>query len=146
MKKYLLLSLLLPNLVLADAIFKVVDANGNITYTNIPTKGGKRIYLEDATVGADAPAKPKSTATASPASFPKVDTDTQKKRDAMRYQVLNQELADEQKMLDDSRKALMDPATKKLPIDKQSRIQESVTIHQKNIEALQKELAGVKEY
>ncbi|MCB6184111.1 DUF4124 domain-containing protein [Leeia sp. TBRC 13508] len=154
MKKLLLVGLLLSPAVMADTIYKVVDANGNVTYTNSPVKGAQRLNFDDAVApngfSSGGAAKPKreasSTATATPTSFPRVDTETQKRRDNTRAQVLQDELNDEVKLFEESRKALSDATAQKQPADKLAKLQNSVTLHSKNIEALRKELAGVKEF
>lgn len=148
MKWLSLLLMGLPLMAAAD-IYKVIDASGNVTYTNFPVKNGQRVMIDDSPGGGVIPAKPRASAavgTASPASFPRVDADTQKKRDVTRKQVLEDEMADEVRLLGEARKALNDGAAQRLPGDKLAQLQDSVTLHEKNIDALKKELAGIKEF
>ena len=88
-------------------IYKYVDENGRITYTNVPKKGAKKLDLDPATAA-------KSRGNAGPASFPKVDNQTQKKRDDQRKQILQEELATEEKSLADSKIALKEGEAQRL--------------------------------
>jgi hypothetical protein len=82
-----------------------------------------------------------------------VDPETQKGRDGVRRKVLTEELASEEKLLTESRTAYADGAPPALPEEKAdaekyrariARLKQSVTVHEKNVEALKKELAAVK--
>ena len=153
MKNYILCILGLC-LVTASAhaeIYKQVDEHGRITYSNIPSKGAKKLNLDLLPV---VPAtKPKSTS-ASPASFPRVDTDTQKKRDDMRHRILEEELAAEEILLSESRQTLKeaemsrgDKDASKLPpkfLERLRQMKENVVLHEKNIQALKIEIANLK--
>jgi hypothetical protein len=88
---------------------------------------------------------------ATPSGFPKVDAATQKGRDDIRHKVLTEELAAEQKLLDDARTAYANGAPAQLPeeqhlpqkyAERVARLEQAVALHEKNIEALQKELAA----
>lgn len=149
MKLLPIMLLALPFMAQAD-IFKVVDANGNITYTNTQVKGAQRVIVDETPGGSVNPSPRRASAggtpVATPASFPKVETETQKRRDATRFQILTEELNDENRMLDDARKQLTTIASQKASPDQLASAQNKVTLHEKNIEALKKELAGVKQY
>ncbi len=104
--------LLLPVLAQAE-IYKTIDANGNVTYSNVKLKGSKKLNLEpadtsfgtNASSGANSETKrPSQTRTATPASFPKVDAGTQNQRDGKRKEILQGELDAEKKALDDAKK------------------------------------------
>jgi hypothetical protein len=82
-----------------------------------------------------------------------VDPETQKGRDGMRRKVLSDELVAEEKLLADTRTAYADGAPVPLPEERAdaekyrtriARLRQSITVHEKNIEALRKELAAVK--
>jgi len=127
-------------------IYKQVDAEGHVTYSNVPTKGAAKLDLEPLSV---IPAtKPKAAGT--PAGFPKVDAETQKKRDDTRQKLLEDELAGEQKLLAEAQKALKDGEAVRLGdernyqkyLDRIQKLKDDVTLHEKNIEALNRELAG----
>jgi hypothetical protein len=118
-------ALLLASAVQAE-IYKHVDAQGRVTYSNVPIKGATKLNLEPLTTVPPPRAK---ASTPSPAGFPKVDNDTQKKRDDTRRKILEEELAAEEKLLADATKG---------------QLKEEIQLHEKNISALKKELANIK--
>ena len=88
-----------------------------------------------------------------PAGFPRVDAETQKGRDDVRRKVLSEELAAEQKLLAESRLAYADGAPALLPEERTdtekyrarlARLRQSVALHEKNVDALKKELSAIK--
>jgi len=100
-----------------------------------------------------APRRPgNSTAnTPPPANLPRVDTATQKGRDELRRKVLQDELAAEEKLLGDARAAYASGAPPPLPeerglpqryAERIARLRQSVQLHERNIEALRRELAA----
>ena len=98
-----------------------------------------------------APAKSVSTPT--PAGFPKVDADTQKSRDETRRKVLSEELAAEEKLLAGARAAYANGAPVPLPEEQSNadkyreriaRLRQSIALHERNIEALKKELGATR--
>ena len=123
-----------PTLV-EGSMYKCTTRSGNIAYFNVP--------------GAVA-----STArTPTPAGFPKVDAGTQKGRDILRNKVLTDELATEEKLLAEARAAYGDGTPPPLPdektnaqkyADRLARLRQTVALHEKNIEALKRELAASK--
>ena len=126
-------------------IYKFVDENGRVTYTNIPKKGATKLD-----VGGSSPA---SKTNKGPSSFPKVDSQTQKKRDDMRREILEGELESEQKALSDAQKALRDGEAARLPdetanpqkyLERVKRLRENVNSHERNVAALKKELGDFK--
>ena len=84
MKNYLSLAFIVTALLSSTAlaeIYKRVDPDGRITYSNVKTKGATRLELDpDAnTISNDrAKASSGSKRTATPEGFPRVDKDTQK--------------------------------------------------------------------
>lgn len=124
-------------------IYKFVDDNGHVTYTNMPRPGAKKLDLGPsrgkATVPEAKPLKRRSAAgNASPESFPRVDPGTQRKRDDMRLKLLLEELDSEQRSLVAAQSAFA--AGRRLPAMEQTRLMEAVRLHEKNIEMLNKEL------
>jgi hypothetical protein len=90
-----------PALAQSDVIFVCADDQGHKTYQN--TGGGKGCQRVDGVV-ATVPAprvnhNAELTRGVSPASFPRIDGDTQKMRDADRHQILEEELRAEQERL-----------------------------------------------
>jgi hypothetical protein len=123
---------------LAGDTYRCATESGAFSYFNVPGSSGG---------GASTPKAP------TPAGFPRVDPETQKGRDGVRRKVLTDELATEEKLLAETRVAYADGAPTPLPEERAdaekyrariSRLRQSVTVHEKNIEALKKELAAVK--
>jgi len=133
-------------------VCKYVDANGNTVFSNLPPEKGHR---KISCMGADEPAKSTSSArsTPSPAGFPKVDAQTQKGRDDMRRKVLADELAAEERLLADARITYANGAP--VPLGEEqanaekyreriTRLRQSVQLHERNVEALKKELGNMR--
>lgn len=157
---YFLAALLAALPVQADVMYQCVDESGHKSFSNIkPTAKGTRCTAMDLGPSVTVPppkAAPAAAArTPSPAGFPKVDEGTQKARDTDRRRILDSELAAEQKNLDDARKALAEQEATVLPSERlqgggvaggkvAERVQSSrdrVALHERNIEAIQKEIA-----
>jgi hypothetical protein len=132
-------------------IYKQVDESGRVTYSNIPMKGAKRLNLDPLPV---VPATKAKNASPSPSDFPKVDLGTQKKRDDMRHQILQEELAAEEKLLVEAGQTLKeaegargDKESNKLPskyLERLQQLKENVVLHEKNIQALKLEIANLR--
>lgn len=136
-------------------IYKRIDSNGHVTYSSEPLKGGKKIELKQlATVPG---ARPSQRTT--PENFPKVDSQTQKSRDATRRIILQDELATEEKLLASSRDQLKEieskPETQTAPdgtttrstpqyADKLKAAQNMIVLHEQNIKALKTEISNLK--
>ena len=128
-------------------IYKSVDKDGRVTYSNVPSKGAQKLNLEPLnTVPSSKPG------TQPPGNFPKVDAETQKSRDNVRRQILENELAQEMTQLEDAKKALAEGEATRLGsernyqryLDRVQKLKDAVAEHQKNIDALKEELAGLK--
>ena len=174
-------------------IYKHVDENGRVTYSNKPMKGATVVDLEPLTVIQSTPgpaivktvapaekaeanvareAKP-AVATVTPVpTLAAVDPQVQRRRDDDRRRILEEELAREEQSLSGARDALtqeqqnpalvaavrnaqqaVDPSPTQLAefratLDKASGrirgLQATVAEHEKNIEALKKELGALK--
>ena len=159
-------ALMLPHLAHAE-IYKIVDANGNVTYSNVKIKGAKKLDLEPADTSfgndtnTDANKETKrvpKTRTATPASFPKVDADTQNQRDGKRKEILKSELDAEKLALDEAKKAYAEgesnPEVFKTKDgktlrnvakfqEKMKNLQANVDAHQRNIDLLTKEISNI---
>ncbi len=126
------------------------------TYKCYTESGAKSYFNVLGAVAADPPdTSPRKSAVAapSPAGFPKVDPATQKGRDEMRRKVLSDELAAEEKLLAEARLAYADGAPVALPDERTNvekyreriaKLRQAVGVHEKNIEALKKELTASK--
>ena len=161
---------LLPQFAFAE-IYKHVDADGRITYSNVKIKGAKKLALEPADTsfgtsatnsdGGGAKRIP-ATRTATPASFPKVDAGTQNQRDGKRKDILQSELDAERKALEDAKKAYAEGASnpevyrkknadgstqtfRNVPKfdEKMKNLQAEVDVHQRNIDLLEKEISNI---
>ncbi|MDD5250162.1 MAG: DUF4124 domain-containing protein [Rhodocyclaceae bacterium] len=144
---------LLPLAAGADTLYKCTNESGQVLYTN--QKGASRnctVLSREQPISTFAP--PKSR----PSDFPRVNADQQKARDSDRRAILDQELASEQKQLDDARRALTEQEGRVEPTERnagggingakvQQRVQpyrDSVQLHERNIEALNKEIGNLK--
>jgi hypothetical protein len=143
---------------------KYEDADGRIIYTNIPMKGAKKLSCfgfdgAPATGGAAPNGKAPRASQPTPAGFPRVDSGTQRQRDDARRKILDEELAAEQNSLEQAKKDYAEgesnpevfrTAKGKTGRDvakyeeKMKKLQENIDLHEKNIQMLQKELAGIR--
>lgn len=155
-----LFAFFLPALGYAE-IYKHVDADGRVTYSNVKIKGAKKINLEpaDTSFGTQGNSeKSAPTNKAAPTNFPKVDAETQKSRDNSRKQILISELESEKIALEQAKKAYEEgksnPETyrtqsgairRNVPKfqEKMERLQADVDAHQRNIELLEKEISNI---
>ncbi len=147
-------------------IYKRVDDDGHVTYSSKPIKGGKKLHLEPLPTMAPTPTDKTSE------GFPRVNSQTQNRRDDARRKILEDELATERKALGDARTKLKEgqdnpevhqqtvvvgktkdgaPITQTVTNrdvakyeEKVNALQEEVTSHEKNVEALQTELSNLK--
>lgn len=137
-------------------ICKYADAEGAVHYSNLPPeKGWKKLSCTTSDGGSIPRSTGGTTARASPtpSGFPRVDPDTQKGRDDVRRKVLAEELSTEEKLLSETRTLYADGAPTPLPEERAdaekyrmriARLKQTVNVHEKNIEALKKELAAIK--
>jgi len=135
-------------------IYKSVDSQGRVTYSSIPIKGAKKLNLEPLpTMEA-----PKEN-TESQSTFPKVNEQTQRKRDDTRRKILADELTAEQKQLDTAKQNLQlardtpmiyhtkDGKTFRNVAKYNANVkaaQDAVSLHQKNINAIKTELSRLR--
>ena len=138
------------------AICKYIDADGAIHYTNVsPDRGWRKLSCD---IADDTP-RPKAGSgngaarSATPAGFPRVEPEAQKSRDELRRKVLADELASEEKLLAEARTAYDNGAPAPLAEEQNDaeryrqrigRLRQAVQLHERNIEALRKELAAVR--
>jgi len=126
------------------SMYRCATASGAAAYFNVPGVEGA---MQPRRNGSPA----KSTPT--PAGFPKVDAETQKGRDDMRRRVLSDELSAEEKLLVDARAAYANGAPVPLPEEQSdaekyrqriARLRQAVQLHERNIDALKKELSAAR--
>ena len=141
-------------------IYMYVDADGRkgATDRRAEVPAGARITGVIEGGGSDAPSAPKKPAASagtrspSPASFPRIDSDTQKKRDDVRRTVLEEELASEKMNLEEAKRQLA-LGERPLAGEKadapayQARVRQlrsTVERHERNISAIRKEIGAVR--
>lgn len=135
--------------------FKCIDANGRATYTNMKeeTKGKNcSVVMREISVVPAVPPARNAAANRSPEGFPKVDAATQKNRDGARRRILEEELGGEEKALAQAKTELAeqesirtgDEKNYQRVLDRLQKYKDEVERHQKNVEALKKELSNAK--
>lgn len=146
--RYLLALLCVISPLTQAEIYKAVDENGHVTYSNAPLKGGKKIISSQHGDGQKRSSKVSAArGNPSPNNFPKIDNETQRNRDGTRQKILQHELESEEKLLIDARKSLRDTETNRTDPkydDKMKALAAEVKVHEKNIEALNTELSKLR--
>lgn len=135
---------------------KYVDEEGRVIYSNTinnPPKGAKlvRCFSDPTPKPAPTPQEAKPQAGAGD-TFPKVDGQTQRKRDEERRSILEKELADEQKQLEAARQKLAEQEAVRTGdernyqrfLDRVQPFRDAVANHERNIEAIRREIANLK--
>lgn len=109
--------------------YKWTDANGKVHYANVGPipKNAVKMFPDSGPI--TPAAHPRASSSPTPVTFPRVDPETQKKRDETRRQILEDELSAEEKLLAEAKKGSS---------------KEETDLHRKNVEALKKEIANVK--
>jgi len=133
---------------------KYVDDEGRVIYSNTPNnppKGAKLVKCFSDPAPSPAPQVPKPQSGARE-DFPKVDGQTQKKRDDERQRILEKELADEQQQLEAARQKLAeqeairtgDERNYQRYLDRIQPFRDAVANHERNIEAIRREISNLK--
>lgn len=158
-----LITLVLTPVVAHAEIYKQVDSEGRVTYSNVKLKGAKKLDLEpaDTNFGGDSSAKIRSekrvpqAKIATPGNFPKVDSGTQTQRDSKRKDILLSELEAEKQALAQAKQAYIEGESKPEVYqgaggktfrnvakfdEKMKGLQADIDVHQRNIELLNKEI------
>lgn len=138
-----------PIVASAGTLYRCTDVSGHTTYTNY--KAGNRkctVLSRDNTPSAAGPKSGGNTnVKASPADFPKVAAETQKSRDGDRRYILEQEVAAEQKHLEEARKsfaAQLDSQPAGGGAERVQPIRDRIALHERNLDALRREMANLK--
>lgn len=117
----------------ADTLYKCSEkGSDSVLFTNQRVSGKNCVVLSNTPSSSSSTSsgpRPRASGTPTPSDFPRVSTDTQKERDTNRRTILEQELAIEQRNLDEARK---------------SGNTAKVQLHERNILALQKEISNLK--
>lgn len=136
----------------ADTLYKCQDESGVILYTN-QKSGAKNctILSRDLPMTSMAPppraasrSPSAGTSTPSPNGFPRIDSDTQRSRDTDRRKILEQEHASEQQSLEKPARHGTDGEAARLPADRVQYLRDGVALHERNLDALKRELANLK--
>lgn len=132
-------------------IYKCVDAEGHTTYTNEKSRAsGCKVLASDVPVSSvPGPAAVTPKPAANPGGFPSVSNDQQKARDSERRRILEAELATETGSLEEARKALTEGEAVRLGnernyqkyLDRIQGLKDNVALHERNVDALRKELS-----
>ena len=134
-------------------IYKYVDENGQVTFTDVYRKGAKRIDLPGAPAPLPSGSKSRRASYApSPADFPRIDPATQKRRDDIRRQVLEDEIAGERRDAEEARRQLTlgerlqpgERATDATYLNRVKRLRDAVQQHEQNVASIQRELANLR--
>ena len=129
-------------------LYKCTAKSGNTSYFNVPDAGAEN---GSAPVKSSAAASTRSVTVPSPSGFPKIDANTQKSRDDRRRTVLQDELSNEEKLLAEAKVAYGDGTPPPLPEERSNaqkyaerlgRLRQAVQLHERNIEALKRELGA----
>jgi hypothetical protein len=149
----------------AQSVYKCVDKEGRVEFTDISKPGCKAIDVGGAIStpppaprtpaapmrqGASRPAA--ASPAASPASFPRVDTATQRARDDDRREILGEELRAEEKKLADLKRDFNNGEPERQGNEKnyakyQERViqmREDIGRAEKNVEAIKREIANIR--
>ncbi|MGH8802904.1 MAG: DUF4124 domain-containing protein [Casimicrobiaceae bacterium] len=134
------------------AICKYLDVDGTIVYSNVaPPKGLRRLSCDIVEESPRRTSEKGNARSSTPPGFPRVEPEVQKSRDDMRRKILDDELAKEQKLLATAQDDYGNGAPQPLPDEKSDaekyrqrieRLHQAVMLHQRNIDALRREIAA----
>jgi hypothetical protein len=133
-------------------IWECTDESGNRRFTNIKTESKGCKLVNVGPINTTSAGKPQAASKATPRDFPKVDGDTQRQRDVERRRILDQEMANEQKLLDQARKELSEQESQRLGsernyqrvLDRLEPYKKRVKLHEDNIANLRRELISTR--
>ena len=131
----------------AQTIYKCIDAKGGTLIPSTRVDKNCKAIVSGPESSMPAPPRAKSssaTANPSPASFPRVQEDTQKTRDGDRRHILEQELSGEQRNLEQARKDLSEQEALRGTAERLAPYKDRVAQHERNIQAIQKELGNLR--
>lgn len=148
MFRFLVIALALTSGVAHAQIYKGVDENGNVVYSNTPIKGGKKVELT-----------PISTVPPTPASAtPRDSSDSKATGGQTRRKELENQLAEAKKKLEEARQALKEGADspntyrtqsgairRNVPAyeEKMKQLQDEVDRRAATVESIEKELSSL---
>ncbi|MBY0475611.1 MAG: DUF4124 domain-containing protein [Nitrosomonas sp.] len=129
-----------PQAIASSEIYKYVDKDGNITFTNRRIPNAEKISIASFSRNTkSSQSKPSSNL-----NFPRVTDTTQKGRDVMRREILQKELITEEKLFSEAQNFLDEirskPEFKNNSQEKTVQLQNKLLLHQRNVATLKKEL------
>lgn len=142
------LPLLLPFAATASTLYKCTEESGVVLYTNQKSPKKHCVVLSHTPSPAAAPApatgapRARASATPTPTDFPRVSGNEQKNRDNDRRAILDKELASETASAEKARKAVQEAGNQ--PADKLQALRDTLALHERNIEALKKEISNLR--
>lgn len=158
MRYWMLPLLLLGSAGLAQAeIWECIDSSGNKRFTNVKAEAAGCKLLSLPPVSSVPSPKPQTKggdtkASAQGGNFPKVEAPVQQQRDNERRKILEQELTNEQKLLEQAKKDLAEQESQRLGsernyqrvLDRLEPFKKKVELHESNIVSLRKELSSLR--
>lgn len=144
--------------VVEGSMYKCETSSGAWSYFNVPDGTASGAGPTVGSVPTEplrrvTPVTPPGNARSAAPGFPRVDPETQKGRDDVRRRVLQDELVAEEKLLTEARTSYADGAPVPLPEERNntdryreriSRLRQAVALHERNVEALRKEISGLR--
>jgi len=135
----------------ANTLYKCTDRSGAVLYTNqkiskkdcmvLSHMQSPSVSSPSSSSGSGA-SKPRASAAPTPSDFPRVSGNEQKARDSDRRAILDKELTNELQNLDKAKRAITEAGSQ--PPDKQQPLRDTVALHERNIEALKKEIGNLR--
>jgi len=139
--------------VMAQGVFVCVQPNGTREYRNNgDTRGCRKLDLETiSTIPAPA-ANPQSKTAAIDPSFPRIDSQIQKRRDQDRLQILTEEVRTEESRLSELRREYQNGEPERLGSERNyakyqervAQMKDDIQRTERNIEALKREIGNLK--
>lgn len=129
-----------PNVIAGKDIYKHVDKDGRITFTNRPIHNAHKVTVASFSRNSE----PKKLGVQT--NFSRVKDTTQKERDVMRRRILEKELVSEEKLFADIENYLAQISNHRKLSNYQEKViqlENKLILHQRNITALKKELANL---
>ena len=142
--RLILFAIALPLSASANTLYKCTDRNGGVLLTNQKPAGKScEVLQRDPVPVPSAPdAKARSSTAPTPRDFPRVSASEQKSRDSDRKAILDKELENETRHADRARTALQDAGGQ--PPEKQRALRDTLALHERNIEALKREIGNLR--
>ena len=139
--------------VLTQGVFVCVQANGTREYRNTgDTRGCRRLDLETISTIPAPPSNQQAKAAAIDPSFPRIESQIQKRRDQDRLQILMDEVRTEESRLSELRRDYQNGEPERLGSERNyakyqervAQMKDDIQRTEKNIEALKREIGNLK--